>query len=310
LATGKPRVARDACRTSPAIPEPSAPSEINGGTGVWAQRASAFLIPPILLLALVSTTIARPGPRLALACLSGLLTSLLLTQDFYSALFTFLLVILLAVGWYLGPVGTFLRERLRASLRRESSVWSRVALLTAVIAGAWTCYALIAGGGETQVLGVRLASRNWRRPGLVTVMALVVFLALGSTRRSVTLPRISRWWWAFLSGAAVGTGVFLWVYLGSYREHQAFPEEQLLTSLAVRDLSLWQDPAGFLKGLGAFDSMRSFTVVFALTILAWIPRVNVDRTTRLACLYFALVSCLIVLLPLRIRDVGIWTAIR
>ena len=37
----------------------SSPNVVNGGTGVWSQRASVFLIPPVLLTALVSAGMAR-----------------------------------------------------------------------------------------------------------------------------------------------------------------------------------------------------------------------------------------------------------
>lgn len=59
----------------------------NDATGIWSQRASVFFIPPIALLTLVSWR--RSSQPLALT--SGLLTALLLTQDFPTAVFAGLL---------------------------------------------------------------------------------------------------------------------------------------------------------------------------------------------------------------------------
>jgi hypothetical protein len=56
---------------------------INTGTGTWSQRASVFLIPPMLLMLLAS----RRRASAALGALSGLLFTLLLTQEFYTGLF-------------------------------------------------------------------------------------------------------------------------------------------------------------------------------------------------------------------------------
>ena len=59
----------------------------NGFIGIWSQRASVFLIPPILLLLVISKR--RPPGRLRTAGLfvAGLLSLLMFTQDFYSAFF-------------------------------------------------------------------------------------------------------------------------------------------------------------------------------------------------------------------------------
>ncbi len=62
---------------------------INETVGVWSQRASVFLIPPILLL--MSISFQRPPGRLrlALAGVSGFLATTLFTHDFYTAQFAF-----------------------------------------------------------------------------------------------------------------------------------------------------------------------------------------------------------------------------
>lgn len=92
---------------------------INELTNAWPQNASVFLVPPILLLTLV--TAGMPGRRssLALAGLCGLLWSLLLVQDFYTGAFTFLLAALLAAGVFLVGGSRTLRERLRSEWRSD-----------------------------------------------------------------------------------------------------------------------------------------------------------------------------------------------
>lgn len=70
---------------------------VNGPISVWSQRASVFLIPPILLILLVSTR--TDGRRsVILAWLSGLLASLLFTHDFYTAQFALFFMVLLAAA--------------------------------------------------------------------------------------------------------------------------------------------------------------------------------------------------------------------
>src|SRR5919112_6009496 len=54
----------------------------NGPTGVWSQRASVFLIPPILLVLLISARMKGGAPKLVLAFVSGLLAMLMFVQDF------------------------------------------------------------------------------------------------------------------------------------------------------------------------------------------------------------------------------------
>jgi hypothetical protein len=67
-------------------------------TNIWSQTASIFLVPPILLLALVSGRIAGPRTRVFVAGASGALTTLLFVQDFYTGWFVLLLSTLLMLG--------------------------------------------------------------------------------------------------------------------------------------------------------------------------------------------------------------------
>ena len=67
---------------------------LSGLMGVWSQRGSVFLIPPILLLVFVSQRTSAAGPRAVLASLSGLLSTLLFTQDFYTGALALLVALL------------------------------------------------------------------------------------------------------------------------------------------------------------------------------------------------------------------------
>jgi hypothetical protein len=67
-------------------------------TNVWSQTASVFLVPAILLLTLTSARMWRGWPATSLAALSGLMWTLLFTQDFYTGWFCLLLLTLLTIG--------------------------------------------------------------------------------------------------------------------------------------------------------------------------------------------------------------------
>ena len=65
----------------------SSPNVINGATGIWAQRLSVFLIPPILLLLKVAIERRVGAIAVGAACVTGLLATLLYAQDVYTAHF-------------------------------------------------------------------------------------------------------------------------------------------------------------------------------------------------------------------------------
>ena len=195
----------------------------NGFLGVWSQRASVFLIPPIMWLTLASIHMEQGLRRMVLAALSGFLAALLYTQDYYTAHFAALFAVL--------------------------------ALPPLVLA--------------------------WRT-------AAEPLFTFSSARAWVT---------PYGAGAAAGVLLFLWIYLGAYREHRGFPDEQILSQLIP-----W-------SARPPYESVRPFALVAALTFLAWVRRATVDRTTRLACLWAALVSALVLLIPFRFSDFSIWRAL-
>jgi hypothetical protein len=75
----------------------TSPNIANGFLGIWSQRASVFLIPPVVLLGLRAAEMSPGRPRTAVAALVGLLTALLYVQDYYTAHLALLLAALLLV---------------------------------------------------------------------------------------------------------------------------------------------------------------------------------------------------------------------
>ena len=165
---------------------------ISGAMASWTQRASVFLIPPILLLTLIS--VGRP----LLAALSGLLAALLLLQDYPTALFTAFMFVLVCAPF---------ARRIRAT------TWSL----------------------------------------------------------------------AYCAGVLVGVAIFLWIYVPAYREHSAYPPEQVLSVL-----SSYRHP---------YYTWRPFILVALVAAL----------TLRRYAAWFVLVSAIVLLIPIRFDSFSLWT---
>jgi hypothetical protein len=283
---------------------------VNGETGVWSQRASVFIVPPILLMLVMSRNPAGAAPTLIVAWLAGLCASLLFTQDFYTAIFALLFAALfLAAAILIEAAGT-VRNGIAASWSAERGHGSRVALVATAVAAAWTGFVLISGGVAVRIGGVRIASHDWRRPALVALIGLAAFVGLRrgawyKKLRSTTSP----WMVSVALGAAVGLIVFLWIYVPAYREHPSFPDDNLWNALVSRDPAGWRRPLEFLTDLNPYATFRSFALVFAALILAWMPWLNVDRKARLYILWFGLVSVVVLLVPVKFGDFSVWRAL-
>ena len=285
----------------------SSQNVINEQTSAWSQRASVFLIPPILLLLLTSARMQAGRPRLILASVAGCLSTLMYVQDFYTAHFA----LLFAVGFAAAAV--FVEGSGSDAVKRMATWWqaqtraSQVALVTAAVAAAWTCYVLLFGGVQVTVWDVRLRSRDWRRPAVIAVVALVAFLGLGRTTRAATrFAKSHAWSVAVTLGAATGTLVFLWIYLGAYREHRAFPEDHLVNQLLRRDPFHWSSPLDVIRDLKGYHTVRSVTLAVVLGVLAWIPWFTVDRKARIYGLWFLAISFAVLLIPLRFQEFSVW----
>ena len=64
----------------------TSPNIVNTGTEIWAQRASCFLIPPILCLGAYALRMRNRRGRIALSALFGCALVSLVTQDVYTGL--------------------------------------------------------------------------------------------------------------------------------------------------------------------------------------------------------------------------------
>jgi hypothetical protein len=208
----------------------TSPNVMSGVMGVWSQRGSVFLIPPILLLVFVSQRTSTAAPRAVLAALSGLLSTLLFAQDFYTA-------------------------------------------------------------------------------ALALLVALLGFLPLVVIARPPVAAELTarRWLVPFAVGTAAGILIFIWLYLAAYREHPAFSENQVMSELVLRESFDWRRPVDLIRGLAAYDSIRTFTFVLVLAVLTWIPAFKADRTARRCALWFLAFSLLVFVIPIRFGDFSIWT---
>jgi hypothetical protein len=307
---------------------------VNGGTAVWSQRGSVFLIPPLLLITMMSVRMPGSRFRLALSGLSGLLLSLLFTQDFYTAAFALLILALLLAGVLLlarQSIGDAIRElqQIANSMdavdptqlpRRPSRRW----LIVAACGLVWAGVVLVHPIERTTIASLRFSATDVTRPLLFALIAGGWFLfwhirrvelALRHSRgeiafKSQTNAAIAAFWkrnkaflLALAGGSLVGCLVFLWIYLGAYREHSTFPDEHLMNSLRPFDPFSWSGPAA------PYDSLRSFMLVFATVILAWVPGLEVDKRARLFGAWFLLVSILVLAIPLKFDGFSIWKAV-
>jgi hypothetical protein len=276
----------------------------NGETGVWLQRASVFLIPPALLLLCDAIRMRDGTGKLILAIVSGLSATLMFTQDFQTALFTVLLIVPFAVA--LLVIARPRLPRVTQIWRADSSFAARAATVVTLIAITWTIVVLASGGAAIRIAGLTVRSHDWRRPALIGLAGAVTLIVLHrqALRRLVT--PIKKWHLALATGALAGLLIFAWIYLPGYREHHAFPEQDLLNLLTHREPANWSGPFDVLRDLGAYRSMRSFVLMFALAAVIWTPPFKVDRQTRLFALVAALTSCIVIVLPIRFGDFSVW----
>ena len=241
-----------------------------------------------------------------LASLSGLLSSLLFTQDFYTGAFA----VLLAALVLLPRAASALIERGdpgRVS-RRPSRWWLIVACVSLVSAVAIHIHPF----ERTTIGPLRFSATNPNR-------LLVLGLLTGGWfvwRQADLARRISNWWngdrlyiLGFTAGGFIGCLVFLWIYVGVYLEHPAFPEADLINALTPVDFSRldWTLLGAHetLRSL-TFESLRSFRLVLVIAILACLPWVPLERKLRLYCLWFLLVSLIVLTIPLRFNEFSIW----
>ena len=103
-------------------------------------------------------------------------------------------------------------------------------------------------------------------------------------------------------GAAMGVALFARIYFRAYLEHPSFPQDQLNNALTTLNVSRidWR------RALRAYGSLRSFQLVFAVAAVGWLPWFYVDRKAWRCAAWFALVSVIVLAIPLRFVDSSGW----
>jgi hypothetical protein len=284
---------------------------INHTTGVWSQRASVFLIPPILLLLSSACRMRAGAPGLIAGALGGLLAALLLIQDFYTAAFAVVVFGLMVPGLLfrrvLAPAAA--ADGVPSTPRaRPHDAWLGLGVVSLVVA-------LLVGLGPIdrfEIAGMGFSARDPSRPLLVGLLCvgwyverrwgLAAWLASRVTSATGAERRLAG---AIGIGAAVGCGLFIWAYLGSYREHNQFPEDHLWTQLHRPTLD-WHNPGSLIQNLVVHESGRTFALVLLLTLLAFTPALRVGRAQRLQLVWLMIVSTIILAIPLRTDHVSVW----
>lgn len=264
---------------------------INGATGVWSQRASIFLLPPILLLALRARTARGWRRTMGLGC-SALLAVSLFTQDIYTGLLTAIIVGLLGagarriLGWPRAGIRITLwrREPAPIDARRRAA-----AIAAAVVVALSLAVALQHTFGDLR----------HRHPGRALAVAAIAAVACellrGGTRDRVrvTDPAAVSDLAAVSAGALGGVVIFVSMYAGAFVQHPRFPAEELLEHLTP----LTQIP---------FDSGRTVVMIGVLAAAAWLPWLRLSRQVRLCSLWFVLATVVVLAIPVRSGDIGLW----
>ena len=275
----------------------ASPNVLDGGLNTWTQRASVYLVPPILLAGAAALT-ASGRRRAGLAFATGLLATLLFTQDFYSGQFTFMFA-----GCALLPlVATHVA---RAVDWRGSSYPRRAALLIGIVAALWSAGVGLTGGGTVRVLGTAIKSTDPVRP---LILALIAFCAF-AWGRSVPAPASIRSLPAgsipLAAGMLVGGLIFLWIYLPIYVAFPGFGEEEFQRQLRDRDPALLGQPWQLIATYHGFATVRAFGLIAAAVTLAWWPA-PVSAGLRGAAAFWLAVSVLVFLIPYRFGDFSVW----
>ena len=282
----------------------SSPNIVHGPLGVWSQRASVFLIPPIVLLVLVSRRLKHRPAGWLMAAVSGFLATALFTQDFYTAQFALLFLLFPAATMLVRSRAAIARTL--KGLWRERRPWEALAASVLLAAVAWTLVVTVSGGAGVSIAGLRVSSHDARRPAAIALVSAVLLMwRRGPRRVEADIRALGPWRSCFAVGAAAGVVMFGWIYLDVYREHAAFPEADLLSQLTQRDPRGWTSAIAFLRDLVAYDSARPFILIAAAAVLAWIPGLR-PRAAPRHWLALAAVALLVLALPLRIGTFSFW----
>jgi hypothetical protein len=284
---------------------------INEATAVWSQRASVFLLPPILLLLLESARQPAGVVRTCLAALAGLLAALLLVQDSYTGQFALLFGAAALAAAAAVRANRSIAGRIVACWRDDARPATRAALLTALAASGWACFLRLAGGVTWNILGVRVASNDWRWPAAIGAVALAVLVSRrGGVRGAVARLRERPWLLAAGGGAVLGGLTSLWIYLDAFLRHGGFARADLVAALVPVDPSAWRrGVVGAWRAINAYETGRPFALALLVALVPWMPGVGTDRSLRRASVWLLVLSGLVLAAPLLVGGMSVWTGL-
>ena len=283
---------------------------INGGIGAWSQRASVFLIPPIALLVYSAAVLRHQYGRIIMAALGGLLATSMFTQDFYTAALAVVTIGLLFPAFidrpwlaHRAPAGTPPLPRARPHV-----VWLVVGLTLWLSAILITLVPI----DRFDVAGIAISARDPSRPLVLAALCLGWYAErrwrpVGSSISRLRAADRSVWQLACALGvgAVLGACFFIWAYAGSFLEHNAFPADHLWIQLRRPTLE-WNDTVSIIRDVIVYESSRTFAIVFLLMLLALVPRLGVSRVQRARLIWLAIITVVIVAIPLRTEELSVW----
>jgi hypothetical protein len=279
---------------------------INGATGVWSQRASIFLVPPILLLGLWSTRCAHGRLRWVGLAASGALGASLFTHDIYTGLLTAVVAVPLVIGARL--ILSWPRPAIRITLYRRQALPMTVARRSLAIGALVVMILSLAIAWQHKYGDIR--HRHPGRALAVAAIALALFeLARGGTRDRVatTNPSAVSDAAALTAGVLAGVVFFVWVYSPAFSQYQGFPAQDLLNQMRSLDPDRWRQMLTSPGMLVPYDTGRTVAMVFVVGAAAWLPWLGIPRRIRLYALWFMMVTVVLLAVPVRVGGIALWS---
>ena len=275
----------------------ASPNVLDSGLNTWTQRASVYLVPPILLVGVAALAATRW--RSALAFGTGWLATLLFTQDFYSGHFTFMFA-----GCGLVP---FVVARLAGAVDWDGTTRpARVALIVGIGAAAWSAVVALTGGGTIRIPGAAIKSTDPVRPLILALVAFCVFAWGRNLRAPLSVRSLPRGSLALAAGMLAGGLIFLWIYLPIYLTVPGFGEEEFQRQLRDRDAALLLRPWQLMANDHAFATVRGLGLIAAAVAAAWWPSASLPAGLRGAAVFWLAVSILVFVIPFRFGDFSVW----